>query len=118
MYKIIGPDLKKLLPLLRAETLDYPIALGVLEGYFSGYAFVTNLEKPDKAIIFHSHLGFMYYLGAEPNSSEANDIGKTVLRYRSDITYCNWVEFAHCPISVYEIIKKKYPDANSYPRIS
>lgn len=118
MHKIIGDNLKILIPLLKADTLDYPMALGVLDGQFSGYAFVNNPENPDKAIVFHSHGGFMYYLGNEPNQAESEDIGKLALSYRSDRSYCNWVEFAHCPISVYEIIKKKHPKADAYSRLS
>ncbi len=118
MLKIIGNDLKKLIPMLREDPLDYPLALGILEGKFTGYAFVNNPKTPDKAIIFHSHAGFMHYLGSEPNSAEAEDIGKTALSYRSDRTYCNWVEFAHCPDSVTNLIREKYPKAESYLRIS
>ena len=118
MYKITGNDLKNLIPMLREDLLDYPLALGVLEGTFTGYAYVNSREKSSKAIIFHSHVGFMHYLGSEPSSAEAEDIGKAALSYKSDRTYCNWVEFAHCPASVSELIKTKHPKADSYPRIS
>jgi len=118
MYKITGADLKKIIPILKEDKLTYPLALGVLDGTFTGYAYINNKEKPSKAIIFHTHVGFMHYLGSEPDYSEAADIGKIVLSYRSDRTYCNWVEFAHCPTSVAKIIERKYPDVDSFPRIS
>lgn len=118
MYKISGPNIKKLIPLLKKADIDFPITFGVLDGTFSGYALADDIECPKKAFIIHKHIGFLQYLGGVPDPSEAKAIADTALNYKSDRHYCNWVELAGCPDAVARIIKTKLPDMKSFHRIS
>jgi len=118
MFKITGNSLGKLISLLREDSLDYPVTLGVLDRTFSGCAIIDDIEMPRKALVIHKHIGFLHYLGDEPNEAESVEISNSAINYRSDRSYCNWVEFAHCPKAVVKLINDKYPDTESYNRIS
>lgn len=118
MQKISGNDLHRLIPIIKEDNLNYPMALSVLEGTFSGYAYVDSPITPKKAVVFHTHLGFLHYIGNKPNIVESEAIAKAVLNYRSDREDCNWIEFAHSPASVSRIIKKERNDVDEYLRIS
>jgi RimJ/RimL family protein N-acetyltransferase len=118
MHKITGNSLLKLVPLLDNEPLDYPITKGVLDGTFSGYAIVDDPKHPTKAMVFHTHIGFAHYLGSCPCENEIAEYTESVIKYRSDRKYCNWIEIAHCPNSVTDLVTEKIPDMKKYNRIS
>ncbi len=118
MYKITGKDLEKLIPLLKEDNIDYPITLGVLDGTFSGYAVADDSASPRKALIIHKHIGFAQYIGDDPCEEESVEIADSITSYRSDRSYCNWVELAHCPKTVENLINRKFHDIKSYNRIS
>jgi RimJ/RimL family protein N-acetyltransferase len=118
MYKISKEPLRLLVPLLRKKSIDYPITMGVLDGTFSGYAVINRLDFPTKALIFHKHIGFAHYLGECPTESESKEFAESVISYRSDRKYCNWIEIANCPKPVTELVTRKIPKTKSYNRIS
>ncbi len=118
MKFLMGKELKILTGLMKSNPLDYPVSMGILDGIFKGYALVDNTENPDKALIFHSHIGFLHYIGTTPTDSESLELAKAALAYRSSRDYCTVVEFAHYPESVAVILERELGKIKRYKRIS
>lgn len=118
MFLLEGEQLRKLIPLLEDDPLDYPITKGVLDNVFDGWAVADQKDNPRNALIMHKHSGFMHYLGQLPEGESAEEFALAAINYRGDRAYNQCVEFAHCPEPVAKIIRSKYADTDSYFRIS
>lgn len=118
MKYITGNKLKILTDLLKIYPLDYPITMGVLDGTFKGYAMVDSTENPKKALIVHSYLGLLHYLGSSPSPEEAFSLTNLLLSIKSERDYCNVIEFAYCPPSLIAMIEKEEQIIRKYNRIS